>query len=129
MAEGQAGRYGRPTRQASLAAQRTRAAPLQVSKQELGWLVSKGISDALARERRKERAKRAKEAQARLEKSGGATELARRMAAQAASTRQRQQLLELQARYDGERDPMMKSALGQQITYERLKLAHQTGRI
>jgi plasmid maintenance system antidote protein VapI len=64
--------------------------------------------------------------QARFEKSGSA-DLARRMAAQAGSTRQT--IAELQQRYDAERDPMMKSSLGQQINFERLRKAHIDGRI
>jgi hypothetical protein len=134
MAEGQQGRYGRPTRQANLASQRTREVPrLVISKEELAQKVGKGVADAVARELRQERAKRAKRArreeQARFQKSGGASDLARRMAAQAAATRQRQTIAELQARHDAERDPIMKSAIGQQITYERLRKAHLEGRI
>jgi len=101
-----------------------------ISKEELGQRVGKSIAAELLRQRKKEQAKRAKRLkQGRLEKSGGATELARRMAAQAAASRQRQTIAELQARYEAERDPLMKSAIGQQITYERLRKAHLEGRI
>ena len=106
-----------------------------VTKQELARLVAKGVADATAealeRERKKELRRSKRRAQAdtgRFEKSGSA-DLARRMAAQAASTRQRQTIAELQARYDAERDPMMKSSLGQQINFERLRKAHLDGRI
>ena len=130
MAEGQAGRYGRPTRPANLGAKRKRAVPrLVISKEELAQQIGRGVArattEALERERKRELRRSKRRAQAdsgRFEKAGSA-DLARRMAAQAASTRQRLTIAELQARYEAERDPIMKSSLGQEITFERLRKA------
>ena len=61
MAEGQQGRYGRPTRQANLGAQRMGAAPrLVVTKQELARLVAKGVAEATAEALERERERQRK---------------------------------------------------------------------
>jgi hypothetical protein len=103
-----------------------------ITKEELAGMVAtasaNGVVRALKKELAKERAKRAKAARAKLQKSGSA-DLARNMAVQAARTRQRAQIADLAARFEATTDPVAKSNLGQELTFARLKLAHEQGRI
>jgi hypothetical protein len=136
MTERKAGHYGRPAQQTS-----ARSAPwgtvhhgprLTVTKTELAEMVGDSVAlatvDALKKQLRKQRARQAKSAPAKLQKSSSA-DLARHMAAQAQATRQRQVIAEVARRFERETDPAEKSQLSQRLTYERLRLAHAQGRI
>jgi len=96
---------------------------LQYVADETRRAVTKELKTALAKQ-----GKKAKNARGNLQKSGQA-DLARRMAAQASSTRQRQQITELQDRFTKSTDPSERMQLGSQITFEQLRLAHREGRI
>ena len=138
MAEGRLRRNSRPT--SKPASMRTvvprgtlqREPPLTIDKKELAQMVAQATVDALKRETAK-RAKRAKAARDKLKKGrsapGNAATLARSVATQAAATRQRAHIAELAMRLERESDPLEKSQLSQQLTYERLRLAHALGRI
>jgi len=120
MTEIKAGRYGPPR------------ARTVVTKGELAGMIATATADGVVRALRKElageRAKKAKAVRAKLQKSGSA-DLARNMAIQAARTRQRAQIAELAARFEREADPVAKGNLSQELTFARLKLAHEQGRI
>lgn len=96
---------------------------LQYVADETRRAVTKELKTELAK-----RANKVKRARGKLQKSGQA-DLARRMTAQVASTRQRQQIAELQDRFTKSTDPYERMQLGSQITFERLRLAHREGRI
>jgi hypothetical protein len=130
MPEGKpAGRYGRPP-MTTRARPPVRRVPTPSREQVLEYVADetrRAVTKELKAELAK-RAKKAKRARGEVEKSRQ-TDLAGRMAAQAASTRQRQQISELQERFTKSTDPFERMQLGSQITFERLRLAHREGRI